>query len=284
LSLLEDRNISTVLQSQAEAIAGVSVTHDVNNDSGKIIINGAISLCDLYDYIKANKMTNLEEPNFESMLVEVVEDTLFTGQYQLEFQPGGILKPCDKFKRIVTETATIFDDVNTNLEVSLKDINQNYKLIRLLGVESSNVKVTDNITSTELFSEPNLSGEVSIVTLSTSNDVTTLVTKSGFNNWAVDTDLTTGDVFEYPVYNSEIVGNPCTLSNQELELYLLRKILAKSENISSTLSSDASIDVILNQITVNGTNDCLLEKQEEMLFLLRKIAAKSERIISHLNN
>jgi len=280
--LIKDQSISTPTLNQAQLIQGITIAHDANKTIGSITINETITLCDLYDFIKADKMDNLDQPAYGDLLAEVLEDTLFIGKYQLNFQTGAVLQPCDKFSRIVTDTTTIFDDINNNLQVSLQDSEENYKLIRLLGVISADANVTDNNTSSSLFSGTNFTGEVNIITQSSSDDVAAIVTKEGYSNWGIDFDLTTGDVFEYYVYNSAIAGNPCTLSNQELELFLLRKILAKKENIINTIASENNVSISLDQIMVSETNNCLLEKQEEMIFLLKKIISKSEKIIGHL--
>ncbi len=280
--LIKDQNITTPTLSQAQMISGITIAHDADKAIGSISINETITLCDLYDFIMADKMDHLDQPAYERALVEVVQDTLFIGKYQLNFQAGAALQPCDKFSRIVTDTTTIFNDIDQNLQVSLQDSDENYKLISLLGIQSADVNVTDNNTSSSLFSGTDFTGEVYIVTQSSSDNVSAIVTKEGYSNWGADFDLTTGDVFKYYVSNSATAGNPCTLSNQELELYLLRKVLAKNENIMNTVASGNTVEIALNQITADDPNKCLLEKQEEIIFLLQKIIAKSERIIGHL--
>jgi len=282
--LLEDRNITSATFANAQSISGISISHNASDNTGVININGNVDLCDLYDFIKSDKINNLSEPDFQSMIVNAVEDSLFIENYTLNFGPAGVLSACDKFVRLVSNTTTNFSDVSNNLQISYQDTNQNYKLIRLLGLDVNDVVIIDNNTDSNVFTSNNASGELAFVTQSNSNDITVLASKPGFNNWAVDVDLTTGDVFEFTVYNSATVGDPCSLSNQELELYLLRKILAKKEAVVNKLSIQDNVDISLNQIIASSTNPCLEEKQDEMLFLLKKIIAKSERIIGHLED
>lgn len=270
---------------EVSSIAGLSITHSATDDSGVITISDSVSLCDLYDYVKNEKNQNsIEEPSIEQLAAEVSGSLLSVGNYQLVFTAASKLTPCDKFQSIQSDVVSSIASPNTNLEVALSDPNGTFKLIRLTGLDTANVTIIDEVSSTQLLQETDVVGNLNFVTQSNTSDLSILVTKTGFVNWAADLDLTTGNSFNLFINQAalnESLGNPATLDKQEQLIYLSRKILQKAEIINSQLNN-ASLPTItinsVNQITTDPTSEKQDEIREILLRILTKTTSANEKI------
>ncbi len=281
--LIEDQNITSANEVDALAITGIALMHDANDDSGTITISEERTLCDVYDFIKANKLTNLEEPSISSLATQVSGGTLNIGNYQLVLAAGSTLKPCDKFEKIVSDVVSSIDDPDENIAVALTDPDGTYKLVRLIGLENANVEIVNAGTGMVLTQENNFTGELNyVVAPGVADSLTVIVDRDGYTTWAADVDLSTADVFSFIVVQSEKVGDPCTLSNQELEIYLLQKILSKNQLIQTSVNENTNPNITIDAIVQNMATRCTAEKQEEMIFLLQKILSKTQAIQEQL--
>ena len=79
-------------------------------------------------------------------------------------------------------------------------------MIRLSGLDSADVVITDETTTTQLLQENNQTGELNFVTQSASTDLSVLVTRTDYTNWAANLDLTTQDIFNLFVSQAELGG------------------------------------------------------------------------------
>ena len=272
-SLVPDGNVTEPLLANALAIPGISVIHNPANNTGTINITGNVTLCDLYDYIKAEKInTSKEEPTLLTLVANPVGQELFIGDYQLIFNATGRLTACSKFQKVNSNVISTIINANNNLGVSLQDPNGTYKLIRLEGLDSANVTIYDEIGDSNLFTASDTSGTIRFVTQNNNDSISILIDRTGYTSWASFLDLTTADVFNYivnqaKITNSSILTGQATLKNQEESLYLLLKLLQKNEAILNTLDNSLSTTLSLSITTTTGTT-ASKENQEAIKQLL----------------
>ena len=82
--LIDDPNLTETNEITASAISGIAVVHNPADNSGTITINQNVDLCQLYDFIKWEKVNNsLSEPSLGSLATTVNGGTLNIGDYQL---------------------------------------------------------------------------------------------------------------------------------------------------------------------------------------------------------
>jgi hypothetical protein len=136
--------------------------------------------------------------------------------------------------------------------------------------------MTDETTSTTITQELDFTGTLNLVTQNNSTNVSAVISREGYSNWAVTLDLTSADRFILQVSQSVTAQN-ARLSKQEELLYLLRKILQKNQAIQSVLNDDTVPIINLNSVlqNVEYASD---EKQEEMLLILKRILSKTQAI------
>lgn len=285
-TLLTDGNISKS-KSDAMAINGISIVHNPNNDEGTITISEQVTLCDLYDFVKLNKVDfHIEEPSIDKILITVIGNNLNIGDYQLVLTNGASLESCEKFQKLTSNKVSVIDDVSQNLKIALTDPNGTYKLMRLINLENALYVIKENVNSTILATDTNITGIASFVTQTNAPVLSFLVQKEGFTNWSADVDITSNDVFNLFVFHSDLanaIASGSTLENQELELYLIKKLLAKNEAIANSLSNVNDLNIIINSINQPGLTNASLEKQEELLELLKQVLLITTKINTSLS-
>ena len=251
---------------------GILIDH-----AGKTMsISANTTLCQLYDYIKANKVATLEFPLPGTLAAEVQGNELFINDYQLIITGTAVLSPCNKFVKIVSSVTSSIADFNVNLKIALTDAISTYKLVQLSNIINGDVIMTDETTSTIITQELDFTGTLNLVTQNNTTNVSVVVSREGYSNWAVTLDLTSADRFILQVSQSVAVPN-ALLSKQEELLYLSRKILQKNQAIQSVLNDDTVPIINLNSVlqNVEYASD---EKQEEMLLILKRILSKTQAI------
>lgn len=287
-TLFDDLNITKTSENEAGAITGISITHNTSDTTGTITISDTVSLCDLYDKVKYDKINNaIEEPTINTLATTVKGKILQLGNYQLILAEGSKIKPCYKFEKIESNVVSSIHDANTNLEIALEDPNGIYKLIRLQDVTNGNVTIRDEITNTVLKEVTNFTGDLNLVLQSNSTNVSVYLTRDGYTNWATNIDLTTDDVFSFIINQatlSDNLGNSATLENQTAELFLMRKILQKNQAIQTELNDSTEPTINLNSINQSNATNATKEKQDELLELLKLILNKTTAIRKSIDN
>jgi hypothetical protein len=286
-ALIPDGNITEPLFTNALAISGISVLHNVANDSGVINITGNITLCDLYDYLKAEKInTSKEEPTVVSLVANPVGNEVFIGNYQLNFSVAGMLDACNKFQKVNSNLVSSIINPNNNLGVALQDPNGTYKLIRLEGLDSANVTIYDEVGDSNLFVASDTSGTIQFVTQNNNDSISILIERTDYTSWASFLDFNSADVFNYIVNQAKITSgsifvDQATLENQEESMYLLLKLLQKNEAILNTLDDSVSTTLNVPITTTIGTS-ASKENQEEIKQLLHLLLFRTVGIRERL--
>ncbi len=285
-SLLNDQNISEPTEATALAYTGITITHNPADDSGVVTISENVTLCQLYDYMKADKViNNKEEPTINTFPIQAIGNELFLASYRINFTANGRLESCDKFSKVRSTSVTTITNPNDNLGISLEDPNGVYSLIQLQGLDSANIIIYDEDGDSNLLVGSDTSGTIAYTT-QISGNVSVYITRDGYTNWATLIDLSTADVFNFIVNQAEIdsstvIVTEATLENQQNQLYLLLKLVQKNEAIMNSL--DDSLQTTLN-LTINSTTGTVASKenQEEMLrllnILLNKVVGIRERL------
>lgn len=270
--IVDDKNVTETNQTIVTAYTGIAINH-----TGKTVtISSNHSLCEVYDFIKLNKMTNLTQPSISNLLVDVQGETLNINDYQFILTGAAIITPCEKFAKIKSDQPSVLSDVN-NLKTGLEDANGLFKLISLTNINQADVIITDENTGSIITSETNFTGESNTVTQINSTQIRILVTRDGYTTWATTLDLFgITDTFRFEVFQATST-NPATVSNQETILYLTKKILQKSEGILVELNGTTP-NVIINNNTQPATINATEERQEQMISLLKRILSKTTAI------
>jgi hypothetical protein len=278
--LFNDSNITEQNPANAATIAGIAVDHVAES----ITVSANIDLCQLYDYLKWEKVnTSPYSPTLNSLAATVSGGTLDIGNYQLVITGTNKVAACDKFNKIQSNVVGTIPDPTNNLAIAFTDPNGSYKLVRLSNLQNNVLTLTDNNSSTELANYPNISGVYSLVTQSNSNSVSVKVTRDGYSNWAVDLDLSNGDdVFSFVVVQSSLAGNAATLANQESIKFLLQKMLQQSSGIKATIGDQSSTPINLTTNSISGSAPAE-ENQEEIIQLAKRILLNTTVIKNQLD-
>ena len=267
-----DNNISETTEAIVAAYAGISIDHSAKT----LTISQNHTLCEVYDYIKLNKLTNLRSPTVDDLFINVSGSVIDINDYQFILSGSAVISPCDKFTKIESTEASILADVD-NLDVGLEDANGLYKLLSFLNVSSADAILTDENTSTTLSTETNYTGDINFVTQLNSTDVKMLVTRDGYTSWSANIDVSgTQDVFVFQVYQA-ISPNAATVENQDDIIFLAKKILMKNEGVLKELKG-TNPTLNINNITQPATINATEERQEEALTLLKRILNKTTAI------
>lgn len=283
-TMINDENISKATLAEAQAVQGISITHNASNNTGVINITDTVSLCDLYDFVKADKITtNYTEPTLLTTCTQANGTTLSTENYQINISVSGRLITCDKYSKITSQVSSNLADVNDNLGVSFVSSNETRKVIILENLDSAHINIYDKVSNTLVKSDSNIVGTYTYITSGSSNLYDVLITKDGYSNWSVNIDMSSEDFIRYFVVQSELGTSPilveqATLENQETLLFLSQKLVQKSENIQKTLAETPQNNTT---ITINGsanTTSATLGKQEENLELLKLLLSKTTAI------
>lgn len=281
-----DDQFVTLDEASAASIAGISINHN----SQTITISSPVSLCDLYDFIKYDKVNNnIEEPNITTLAATPTTSagvSSLSTNYQLILASGSKLSPCSKFEKFESTQISNIDDPSANIEIGLTDPNGTYKLIRLIALDSANVEIKNSDNSNVLLQTTNSSGNLnSVIPPGSATNVSISVDRDEYSTWATDIDLlSAGDVYSYVVVQSKNVDDPCSLDNQELELFLIQKIVSKNQLVQTSIAGSVDPNITLNNIVQASATKCSKERQEEMIVLLKKILAKTQSIKEQLNS
>lgn len=268
----EDTNITVTDPDIVTSYSGININHTTKT----ITISENHNLCELYDFIKLNKINNISQPSLTRLLVSVEGQSLHIGDYQFILTRNGELSTCNKFLKLISTASSVIADIS-NLSIGLEDTNGIYKIISLNNIDNASILITDKNTNTQLVNITSFSGTYDYPTLSTSSSIEILITRDGYSNWSVNVDLsTTQDIFQFTVFQSVAAG-VANSENQEYQLYLLSKILQKSEGIISELNGTTP-SISINNITQPATINATLEQQNEITEMLQRILAKMTAI------
>lgn len=273
-----DGNVSNTNESVVSSYSGIGIDHNTK----ELIISSTHTLCELYDYIKYDKVTNnITKPTIDELLVQVNDQQLYIGDYKLILQSGAELQTCDKFNTIKSDEVSTIGNTQ-NVKVALEDPNGLFKMILLNNIQAANLLIKDNISGDTLVFQASYTGQMEYITQLASTDVLILVSKPNFSNWVMRLDLSQNiAVYQFEVNQTEGVVLPglATSLNQEEEIYLLQKLLQKSSAILKSNSGNTNQDPIqVNTVSPTTTDYPTQEKQEESLELLRRILSKVSAI------
>ena len=276
--LLEDLNITETNTAIVGNYPGLSINH--NNQT--ITINANTNLCQLYDFIKFNKLTNLTRPNLNELLVNVEGQNLNLGTYQLILSGNALLTTCNKFNSISSSTNSNIANTS-NLDVGLTDASGTYKLVEINNITMGDVLIRDETTNTILETNTNFNGTIAFTTQDT-NNLSFLITRDQFSPWSTSVDLSDNrNTYQFQVTQIPL-PNLATTKNQENIIYLLQKILLKEESILSTINQTTPTNVNVNAINTQATITATIERQNEMLLLLKRILAKTSANRTAINS
>jgi len=276
--LINDTNITETNTTVVNNYPGININHNTQS----ISINANTNLCQLYDFIKLNKLSNLTQPNLTELLVKPEANNLNIGNYQLILSGNAVLSTCDKFNSISSTNTSLISN-NTNLDVGLTDASGTFKLVEITNITMGDVLIRDETTNTTLETNTNFTGTIAFTTQDT-NTLSFLVTRDQFSPWSTSVDLSTAtNTFQFQATQIPL-PNLGTTENQESILYLLQKILQKEESILSSINSTNSTTITVNNINSNATITATEERQTEMLLLLKRILAKTSASREAINS
>jgi len=268
----DDKFISETNTTTVASYSGISVNHTART----VTISSNRTLCEIYDFLKLDKINNLDQPDITTFFVTPSENIIDLNNYQLILNGSAVLSPCDKFVKVESDVTSSIADLN-NLDVGLQDASQFYKFISIANVDSADLLITDLNTSTVFLSESNFTGTSNSVTTFASNQVRLEVTRDGYTNWATIQDFSgPEDIYKFVAYQAPII-NPSTSVNQEEMVFLAKKILQKNVGILKQMNGTNPTLNITNT-TQNSTIQATEERQIEILNLLKRILSKTTAI------
>ena len=273
-----DDQITEPSKAVVDAYTGIGIDHGAKT----ITISENRNLCELYDFAKANKVDNIQFPTPTTLTIQAQGNELSIGDYQLIVTGAAVISSCDKFLKVISTVTSSINDPNINLNIALTDAVNSYKLIRLTNIINGNVLITNQNSAAILAQETNYTGTYNLTTQNNSNDVSIVVSKDNFSNWAVTLDLTAGDIFTFQV-NQSMVASSALLSKQEEILYLLRKVLQKNQAIQSVLNNN-TVPVINLTSVMQTALYASEEKQDEMIAILKRVLSKTQAIRTTIDN
>ena len=269
-----DANVTNTNSAAVAAYSGFNINHTAK----EITISTSHSLCELYDYIKYDKVVNnITKPTLDDLLVTVSGSQLYIGDYKLILQSGSDLLTCDKFDYLKSDVISDIGNDN-NVKVALEDPQGLYKMIELNDIVSADVLIIDNDLNDTLLFTPNYTGTIEFITKSSASNTLIMVSKTNFSNWIVGIDLSQNiALYSFKVNQVEGVSSPglATTEKQDTEIYLLQKLLQKSSAILKSASGNMVQDTIqITTVSPTNTDYPSQEKQDESLMLLKRILAK----------
>ncbi len=269
--ITDDTFISETNTATVGAYTGINIDHTAKT----ITISGNRTLCEVYDFIKLNKLSNLTQPSINRIFATPKKDILDIDDYQFILSGSAVIAPCDKFVKIESSVNSNITDFN-NLNVGLQDASQFYKFISITNLTNANLTIADNaVTPSNTFlSLTNFTGESNSATLFSSNNVRIDVTRDGYTNWSTEQDFSgPEDIYRFVVYQAPII-EPATSTNQEDILFIAKKILMKNEGILQQVNG-ITPNVTINNVNQTATLQATEERQIEILDLLKRILIKT---------
>ena len=264
VKLLDDPGITQSNVSTVAAYTGININHT----SKMITISDSISLCDLYDYLKYDKVTlNQEQPTVTTFLASKNGTVLNLSDYSLTLSANGKLTACDLYEKIETTGGSTIANLD-HLQIALQDQTNNYKLIRLRGLSNGNVFVYNHIEDTLITTFANQNNNFTFVTNGNYTEVKILVEKDNYTDWGHLLDLSTGDIFSYIVFHAPKTFNQATEAQQKEMIYILQKLMLKTQVVQNKLANQT---LPVPTFTINNYNtgiQATLENQTEMVRIL----------------
>ena len=264
IKLLNDDGVTETNMATVASYSGISIDHT----NKTITLSDSVSICNVYDYLKYDKVSvNQDKPTVTSFVASKNGTTLDVSDYSIILNSNGKLTVCDGFEKIETTGTSTINDLS-NLQIALKDQTNTYKLIRLQGLTDGDVLVTDHIQDTVITSFTNQNGDFTFVTNGNYTEVKIIVERDDYTDWGHLVDMSTGDIFSYIVFHApkEFLG--ATEEKQQEMIFILQKLLLKTQSIQSELDNDA---LATPTFTINNYNtgiQATLENQEEMTRIL----------------
>lgn len=279
IKLLDDDGISENNMTTVSSYSGISINHS----SKTITISDSTSLCNLYDYLKYDKVSiNQDQPSVTAFLASKNGTTLNLSDYSIEMTANGELTVCDIFEKIETTGNSTISDIS-QLQVALQDQTNTYKLIRLRGLANGNVMVYDHIQDTIMTSYPEQTGEFTFVTNGNYTEIKLLIEKDQYTDWGHVLDLSANDVFSYIVFHAPKDFLTATEEKQEQMIYILQKLLLKTQAIQSELNNNT---LPTPTFTINNYNtgiQATIENQVEMTRILELLLKQNTSIRKQVN-
>lgn len=279
IKLEDDDGITETNPSTVASYTGISIDH--SNKS--ITITDSVSLCNLYDYLKYDKVSvNLNKPTVTSFVASKTGTTLNLSDYSIVLNAGGELTACDLFEKIETTGSSTISDLS-QLRIALEDQTHNYKLIRLRGLVDGSVSVSDHIQDTVITSFSEQNGEFTFVTDGSFTEVKIIVERDDYTDWGHVADLSTAEIFSYIVFHApkEFIG--ATEERQKEMIFILQKLLLKTQAIQSELDNSA---LPTPTFTINNYNtgiQATLENQVEMTRILELLLKQNTGVRKQIN-
>ena len=270
--LTDDEFITETNTGTVAGYTGITINHGTK----QITVSGNSTLCELYDFIKLNKINNLNQPSIDTFLATPSTDILDIADYDFVLTASGTINACDKFVKLVTSSDAIIANT-TNLGIGLQDSDELYKFIQINNLVNADVLITDEATvpATTILSLTNFTGTSASVATTTSANVRILVTRSGYTDWSVIDDFSgTQDLYRYTVHQAPITSAYATSANQEDILFLAKKVLMKNQGILQQVNG-SNPTLSINNVTQPATTQATEEKQDEILELLKRILLKT---------
>lgn len=267
----EDEFITEMNSNIVASYSGINIDH--NNRI--ITISENTTLCELYDFVKLDKVNNITQPSLLEFLATPSKNILDISDYQMVLTPNAILSPCDNFVKIessATSTIPVFE----NLHVGIEDATQSFKYIQISNLINANIVIEDRSStpSANFLELNNFTGVSSSVTQFDSDNVSIVVTRDGYTTWALEQDFSSDQDIYFFVARQSPLLNPATSEKQDEIIFLAKKILMKSQGIVQQLNHNPttlSIDNLTQQATLQATK----ERQLEILDLLKRSLAKT---------
>ncbi len=279
IKLLDDEAITESNMSTVSSYSGISIDHT----NKMITINDSISICNLYDYLKYDKVAlNRDMPTVTSFVASQDGTTLDISDYSITLNSNGKLTVCTNFEKIETTGSSTIGTLS-NLQIALKDQLNTYKLIRLSGLISGSVMVTDHIQDTVITSFSEQNGDVTFVTNGNYTEIKVLVERNDYTDWGHVIDATTGDVFSYIVFHAPKAFLSATEENQQEMIFILQKLLLKTQTIQTEFDNST---LAIPTFTINNYNtgiQATLENQTEMTRILELLLKHNTSIKKQMN-
>lgn len=265
IKLLDDLGITETNMATVAAYNGITINH-LNKS---ITISDSISTCDLYDYLKYDKVVlNQDKPTVTSFVATKIETTLDLSDYSIILNSTGQLTACNLFEKIKTTGSSSISNLN-DLKTALQDQTNTYKLIRLQGLTNGMVSVSDYVQDTIMTTFSEQSGTFSFVTNGNYTDIKVLVERSNYTDWGHVLDLSTKDVFSYTIFQAPKAFLQATKAQQEEMIYIVQKLLLKTQAIQNTFGNSSQP---VPTFTINNYNtgiQATIENQVEMTRILK---------------
>jgi len=173
--IIEDNFITEINTTTVANYTGIAINHPAKT----VTISRNRTLCELYDFIKLNKINNLNQPNITTFFPTPKKDILDLNDYQLILSGSAVLSPCDNFVKIESDLTSSIVNIN-NLDVGLQDATQFLRFISITNLVSAELSVVDLNTSTTFLNETNFTGTSNSVTTFASNQVRLEATRDGY--------------------------------------------------------------------------------------------------------